>query len=255
MKSRPRIGLALGGGGARGIAHIGVLKVLEQEQISIDLIVGTSIGALVGAAYALNPDARALEERLSEVLNPNQNGKAGLKRLGRVQWYETSKSDFIRRIIRIAQKEMFLHIALFRNALLSPEDLRECVDAFVADVETESTKIPFGAVTADLISGTQQILRNGSIVRAVMASCAVAGFMPAVSWEDSTLAEENNCRRGKKRQSGPQFRVCLIYLLHTLISFAAALRGTGRRVTSFFTSTTCTALAFICCGGQKKWSR
>ena len=101
MKSRPQIGLALGGGGARGIAHIGVLKVLEQEKIPIDLIVGTSIGALFGAAYALNPDALALEERLAGVLDPNQNGKSGLKRLGRVQWYESSKSDFIRRIVRI----------------------------------------------------------------------------------------------------------------------------------------------------------
>ena len=78
MKSRPQIGLALGGGGARGIAHIGVLKVLEQEKIPIDLIVGTSIGALFGAAYALNPDALALEERLAEVLDPNQNGKSGI---------------------------------------------------------------------------------------------------------------------------------------------------------------------------------
>ena len=54
MSRRPKIGLALGGGGARGIAHIGVLKVLEAEQVPIDTIVGTSIGALVGAAYALN---------------------------------------------------------------------------------------------------------------------------------------------------------------------------------------------------------
>ena len=60
MRRRPKIGLALGGGGARGIADIGVLKVLEQEKIPIDLIVGTSIGALVGASYALNPDAGAL---------------------------------------------------------------------------------------------------------------------------------------------------------------------------------------------------
>jgi len=52
MKKRPQIGLALGGGGACGLAHIGVLKVLERERIPIDLIMGTSIGAVVGAAYA-----------------------------------------------------------------------------------------------------------------------------------------------------------------------------------------------------------
>ena len=59
--------MTLGGGGIRGIAHIGVLKVLEKDKIPNDLIVGTSIGALIEGAYALNPDAQALEEKLVEV--------------------------------------------------------------------------------------------------------------------------------------------------------------------------------------------
>jgi NTE family protein len=189
LKRRPAIGLALGGGGARGIAHIGVLKVLEQERIPIDLIVGTSIGALVGASYALNPDTNALETRLSHVLDPKENGKTGLKRLGKVQWDMGSKSDFLRRIISVAQKEMFLNFALFRNALLSDDDLRECVEAFVADVDIEAMKIPFGAAVVDLISGKQLVIQHGSIVRAVMASCAVPGFMPAISWENMLLID------------------------------------------------------------------
>jgi len=96
MRRRPKIGLALGGGGARGIAHIGVLKVLEEEQIPIDFIVGSSIGALVGAAYALNPDARALEAQFSEVLDPKGNLNSGLKLIGKVQWDVGLKSDFLR---------------------------------------------------------------------------------------------------------------------------------------------------------------
>jgi NTE family protein len=62
------LGLALGGGSARGLAHIGVLKVLESKNIPIGMIVGTSIGALVGAAYAANPDAVALKQGALEVL-------------------------------------------------------------------------------------------------------------------------------------------------------------------------------------------
>ena len=107
-KNRPKIGLALGGGGAMGIAHIGVLEVLEEEQIPIDIIVGTSIGALVGAVYALKPDAKALETRFSEVLNPKGNLNTGLKLIGKVQWDVASKSDFLGRIVRIVQKEMFM---------------------------------------------------------------------------------------------------------------------------------------------------
>ncbi len=189
MNSRPQIGLALGGGGARGIAHIGVLKVLEQEKIPIDLIVGTSIGALMGGAYALNPDAQALEKRLTEVLDQIQKGKAGLMRLGRAHRYNNSKSEFIRRIVHIAQKEMFLNMALFRSALLSADELRECVETFLGDTEFKSTKIPFGAVAVDLISGEQLVIRHGSMVRAVMASTAVPGFMPAVSWENKVLVD------------------------------------------------------------------
>jgi NTE family protein len=153
MKKRTKIDLGLGGGGARDIAHIGVLKVLKQEKIPIDLIVGTSIGALVGAAYALNTDAKALERRLSEVLGPQENGKAGFKLLGKVQWDDSVESDLLRRIVRIAQKEMFLNYAIFRSALLSEDDLKECVKTFVADVNIEETLIPFGAVATDLIFG------------------------------------------------------------------------------------------------------
>ena len=105
-------------------------------------------------------------------MNPKENGKTGLKLLGKVQWDDSVKSDFLRHIVRIAQKEMFVNFAIFRNALLSEDDLRECVEAFVTDVHIEETKIPFGAVTVDLISSKQLVLRQGSIVEAVMARAA-----------------------------------------------------------------------------------
>ena len=61
-KEKLKVGLALGGGGARGLAHIGILKVLERESIPIDLITGTSMGAITGAVYALKKDISALEK-------------------------------------------------------------------------------------------------------------------------------------------------------------------------------------------------
>jgi NTE family protein len=189
MKVRPKTGLALGGGGARGIAHVGILKVLTREGITIDMIVGTSIGALVGAAYAINPDAIALEKRISEVLGDKGKESKGLKLLGRAHWDGNVKSDFLSRVVRIALKEMFLSYAMFKNALLSENDLRACVEAFVDDTKIDDTTIPFAATAVDLISGSQVLLTKGSIIQAVMASCAVPGFMPTIPWDDMILVD------------------------------------------------------------------
>ena len=79
MKKQPKIALALGGGGARGCAHIGALKVLERENIRIDMIVGTSIGAVVGAIYADNPIALELEEKFRRFLKSKEYKKSGLE--------------------------------------------------------------------------------------------------------------------------------------------------------------------------------
>jgi NTE family protein len=189
MKERPAIGLSLGGGGARGIAHVGILKVLEREGIPINMIVGTSIGALVGAAYAINPDAIALEKRVSEVLGTKGNAGKGVKLLGRTQWDGDVKSDFLSRIVRIARKEMFLSYAMFKNALLSETDMRKGIEAFVDDIQIDDTTIPFAATAVDLVSGRQVLLSEGPIIQAVMASCAVPGFMPAIPWNDMILVD------------------------------------------------------------------
>jgi len=124
MRKRPKLGLALGAGGARDIAHVGVLKVLQREGIPIDLIVGTSIGSLVGAAYAVKPDASVLEKRVSEVLDPHRKNRTRLKLVERSYWEIDFKPDFFHRLVRIVQKEMFLSLALFRNAVISEHDLR-----------------------------------------------------------------------------------------------------------------------------------
>ena len=68
MGKRFKVGLALGGGGVRGLAHIGIFKVFEQANIPIDLIVGTSMGAVIGGAYALSAQAARLEQKMLRLL-------------------------------------------------------------------------------------------------------------------------------------------------------------------------------------------
>ena len=117
----------------------------------------------MGAAYAVNPNAEALEKRLSEVLDPKENGKAGLKLLSKVQWDDSVKSAILHRIVRIVQREMFVNFAIFRSALLSEDELKECVGAIVADENIEETLIPFDAVTTNLTSGNQLIDRKSVV--------------------------------------------------------------------------------------------
>jgi NTE family protein len=189
MSRRPKIGLALGGGGARGLAHIGVLKVLEREGIPIDLIVGTSMGAGIGAAYAIEPDGMALERRVSQALGPDSKQNTGLRLLETLHWGELSKSVLAHRLVEIAKKEMFLSLALLRKAILSEKDIRRCVGSFLPDIDLGGTAIPLAVTAVDLVSGQQVVLDQGPVVPAVMASCAVPGFMPPVLWNGMILVD------------------------------------------------------------------
>ena len=85
MKKARKIGLALGGGGARGFAHIGVLKVLEREGIRPDIIVGTSIGSVVGGAIASGMTVNALEERADAFLESDLYRSSELKAMGEAE--------------------------------------------------------------------------------------------------------------------------------------------------------------------------
>jgi len=105
MGKKIKIGLALGGGGARGLAHIGVLKALEEEKIPIDIIVGTSMGAVVGAVYSQNPDCRKMEqmaENLIDKIAPKGGWSEFLKRE-----YDQEKTNLL--------KELFFMLLIQKN--------------------------------------------------------------------------------------------------------------------------------------------
>jgi len=189
MAKKPTIGLALGGGGARGLAHIGVLKVLEREGIPIDVIVGTSMGALVGAAYAVRPDAVDLEKRVLEFFTSDSSQNIGFKRLGKLHPFNPEKTDLMHRIIRIAEKHLFLSLAILRKALVTEEEMRRLLEFFLPDINLEETSIPYAAAAVDLVSGREVALNQGSLIRAVMTSCAVPGFMPPVAWKEMMLVD------------------------------------------------------------------
>jgi NTE family protein len=170
---RKRIGLALGGGGARGLAHIGVLRVFEKEDIPIDLIVGSSIGALIGGTYASGSSSEDLQKKAKEYLNSTQFQSSAIKA------FEASHAkgeiSLTQKVQTYLRNHFYLIQAMFKPGILSNEDFQSTIDYFVPNIQIEETQIPFRAVATDLVSGKQITFSKGSLRQAVMASCAVPG--------------------------------------------------------------------------------
>ena len=146
----PRIALVLGGGAARGFAHVGVIRVLDQEKIPIDLVVGTSVGSLIGALYAQKRDVFDLEWTAFA--------------LGRDDLIDTGVMN-----------------AIMGMGLAKGERLEKFVESKVQVKTIEALQVPFAAVATDLNWGTKVVIDRGSVAKAVHASSAVPGLFEPVS--------------------------------------------------------------------------
>ena len=152
--SKPKIGLALSSGGARGVAHVGVLKVLEEAGIVPDIIVGTSMGAEFGGTYAAGIPISQLEG----LVRSTSFGRVAKSLLPTIPWSGWSSGNAIRRFLK---------------------DL-------LGDRTIEELPIRFAAVVTDLESGQPITLTSGSLVEAIRASLSVPGLFTPV-WLDGHL--------------------------------------------------------------------
>jgi NTE family protein len=184
---KKRIGLALGGGGARGLAHIGVLMVLEREGIPIDLIVGTSIGALVGGAYASGINSDELQKKVGEYLNSTEFQSSAMKA------FETAHAKgelgLTEKIQTYLRNTFYLIQAMFKPGILPNEDFQTTINYFIPDIQIEETRIPFRAVATDLVSGKEITFSKGPLRQAVMASCAVPGAIAPLKEGERLLSD------------------------------------------------------------------
>ena len=178
MRKVRKIGLALGGGGARGFAHIGVMKVLERENITPNIIVGTSVGSIVGGALASGMSAEEIEKRSFSFLESDSYTSSELKAMGDAE--SGAEQRMSRRIQSYFKTKIRLVQALFRPGILPIKDMEEFIGFFIPDIRIEETVIPFRAVATDLTSGECVVFREGSLRRAILASSAVPGSLPPV---------------------------------------------------------------------------
>jgi NTE family protein len=172
-----RIGLALGGGGARGLAHIGILKVFEQEQILIDFISGSSMGGIIAAAYGVGLTAAQIEAIAMEIAEP-------------------------RKLMRL------MDVNPLRRGLLEGKRVRSFfIEKMGLDRQFDQLRIPVALTATDSLRGEPVILDSGLVVDAVMATCAFPGIFQSVRLGDRRLLDGgmlNNVPVNAVRRLGAQ---------------------------------------------------
>jgi len=183
---RPKIGIALGGGGARGLAHVGILKVLEEEGLPIHCISGASVGAVVGAMYAQNPDSNALVERFKTTLDENFFSQMGLKHL---RSNYAQEGSFLHQASHCIKRRIVINLAQSRMALLKEVRLSKVLSRLVDEGDIEDTKIPLAVVATNLQTGEDIVFRTGGIINALAASSAIPGFLPPILHDDGMLTD------------------------------------------------------------------
>jgi NTE family protein len=150
-RSSPDIGIALGSGAARGLAHIGVLKALSEVNISIDLISGTSMGALVGACFAKTGDTSEIERTAL-----------------RTDW---------RQVARLLDPSL----NALKKGLINGKRIEKLLYSLLGDIEFKDLAIPLFIIATDIKTGKEIVIHEGQVVSAVRASISIPGiFVPIV---------------------------------------------------------------------------
>jgi NTE family protein len=188
VETRPRIGLALSGGGARGLAHVGVLKVLEELHIPVDCITGTSMGAVVGGAYAAGASAAQMDEVVRKVdWNDLFTDRPPREEMTPRRKQEDYSGYFAP---EIGLRNGSLRLAKGVVAGVTIESFLRKLTASAAGVEEFSRlPIPFRAVAADIESGQQVVLSDGSLPLAMRASMAIPGAVNPVEIHGQLLVD------------------------------------------------------------------
>ncbi|QPF75504.1 patatin [Roseateles sp. DAIF2] len=186
--ARPRLGLVLSGGGARGIAHVGVLKVLERERIPVDMIAGTSMGAIIGGLYASGMSAAQLERELL----PLAWDRVFASRVERQQLSQRRKEEDFE---FSAVMELGMRDGEFRapQSTLSSRGLEILLRRYTLPVreqhDFDRLPTPFRAITTDMESGQQLVLGQGDLALALRSSMSVPGLFAPVEWQGRILGD------------------------------------------------------------------
>ena len=186
--SRPRVGLVLAGGGAKGGAHVGVLKVLEEMRVPVDCIAGTSMGALIGAGYASGIPAKDLEAFLTGIDWKAVVGGLGQRDLQPIEQKRAGVTFSNNFEMGLQHKRVVIPGGVVNTA--SIEDLlRTYVAGARMQPDFDKLPIPYRAVATDMVTGDMVVLQDGDLATAMRASMAIPGAFAPVVTDQHILAD------------------------------------------------------------------
>lgn len=185
---RPKIALVLSGGGAKGAAHIGVLKVLEEKRIPVDIVVGTSMGSYVAGMYAMGLSAEEVERMtLSIDWNKGYQDKVGRDELSLRKKQQSEKYQ-LRTDIGVNGDQAQLPDGFFQGQSMASL-LRHATSNLPVQKSFDNLPIPYRAMATNMETVTPFVLDHGSLAKAMQASMSIPGALKPVDWEGHILAD------------------------------------------------------------------
>jgi len=178
--------LALGGGGARGFAHVGVLQVLEQAHFPIRAIVGTSMGAVAGGMYLAHGSADRVIELWRDAID--RELIPSVRPIGRVPHADAREHPLIQ-VARRIRNRVVISFAMNKNTILDDRDLVQALEFLIPDIQFSDLPKPLIVVATDIETGEEVRIRSGELRRALVASSAIPGMVPAVRVDGRDLVD------------------------------------------------------------------
>ncbi len=184
-----KIGLALGSGGARGLAHAGVLEALEEAGIRADLVAGTSMGAIVGGLYAQNQDPLHLWQRLGSYVGNEDFASYWAPFLPRDEHAARDPQQRLVDIFDFMQRKLIAVKTVTRPYMQSESKLREPLAKLFGPISFSDLQIPLATVALDLIAGESVVYTEGPLVDGIYASSAIPSVFPPLEKDGQLIVD------------------------------------------------------------------
>ena len=179
------LGLALGGGGSRGVAHIGALQILHKSGLKPDLIAGVSAGSMIGAMYAATLDPNWIENRFRELMNSDlfTSFSSGSLMAGR------NKETFLKKNAALAKQGYAVTLGLNESYVVPRSVIESSVEFMIPCNNFEELQIPLKVVATDIQNGEEIIYSSGDIKEALILSSSIPGFFEATKKHSKLIVD------------------------------------------------------------------